>query len=71
MSDNLQEFPIVGIGASAGGLEALEALFKGIPDRPGMGFIVITHISPDHESQLPSIVERFTSLTVLPAADGM
>ena len=71
MSDNLQEFPIVGIGASAGGLEALEALFKGIPDRPGMGFIVITHISPDHESQLPSIIERFTSLTVLPAADGM
>jgi len=64
-------FPIVGIGASAGGVEALEGFFRGLPDRPGMGFVVITHLSPDRESLLHEIIARYTSLAVQVAADGV
>jgi two-component system, chemotaxis family, CheB/CheR fusion protein len=51
-----RDFPIVGIGASAGGLAALEAFFSGMPpDRdPGMAFVLVQHLAPDHESVLPS-----------------
>ena len=63
-------FPIVGIGASAGGVEALEGLFRGLPDRPGLAIVVVTHLSPQRESLLPEIIARFTPLPVLVAADG-
>ncbi len=57
--------PIVaGIGASAGGLEALKALFEALPGRPGIAFVVIVHLSADHESVLGSILARHTSLVV-------
>jgi two-component system CheB/CheR fusion protein len=64
-------FPVVGIGASAGGVEALEGLFRGMPEEPGAGFVVITHLGPERESLLHEIVSRYTSLPVHVAADGM
>jgi two-component system CheB/CheR fusion protein len=53
-------FPIVGIGASAGGLEALEDFFENLPEQSGIAFVVITHTDPKHTSLLPSILERKT-----------
>ena len=53
-----EHFPIVGIGASAGGVEALEALFRAMPPDPGMAFVVVTHLAPKRESMLPEILAR-------------
>jgi two-component system, chemotaxis family, CheB/CheR fusion protein len=60
-------FPIVGVGASAGGVEALEYLFKAMPPEPGMAFVVITHLAPHRESMLPEILARDTRMPVLVA----
>ncbi len=57
-------FPIVGIGASAGGLEALEAFFDNLPEESGMAFVVITHTDPKHTSLLPDILKRKTKKAV-------
>jgi two-component system CheB/CheR fusion protein len=64
------DFPVVGIGASAGGVEALEGFFSGLPDNPGLGFVIVTHLSPERESLLHEVVRRYTSLDVHVAADG-
>jgi two-component system CheB/CheR fusion protein len=60
-------FPIVGVGASAGGVEALEGFFQGMPPQPGLAFIVVTHLSPDRESLLHEIIARYTDLSVVVA----
>jgi two-component system CheB/CheR fusion protein len=60
-------FPIVGVGASAGGVEALERLFKAMPAEPGMAFVIITHLAPHRESMLPEILARDTRMPVLVA----
>jgi two-component system, chemotaxis family, CheB/CheR fusion protein len=57
--------PVVGVGASAGGLAALEAFFSGLPPSPGMAFIVVVHLLPEVESQLAELLQRNTGLTVL------
>lgn len=62
---------VVGIGASAGGLEALEVFFKAMPDDSGMAFIVVVHLDPDHVSLLPDLLQRHTKMTVLKISDGM
>jgi two-component system CheB/CheR fusion protein len=66
-------FPVVGIGASAGGLAAFEAFFSAMPpDEPsGMAFVLIQHLSPDHASVLVDIVRRYTKMRVEEAAHGM
>ena len=64
-------FPIVGIGASAGGLEALEELFAPMPKTTGMAFIVITHQHPGHISLLPELLGKITAIPVHPATDGL
>ena len=64
-------FPIVGIGASAGGIEALEGLLRGLPRDPGLALVIVTHLSPDRESVLHEVVARFTDLPVHAAIDGM
>ncbi|RYC33409.1 chemotaxis protein CheR [Lichenibacterium minor] len=64
-------FPIVGIGASAGGVEALEGLFRHMPAESGIGFVVVTHIGPDHASLLAEVVARYTSMPVMFAEDGV
>jgi ferredoxin len=66
-----RRFPIVGIGASAGGLEALDELFAHMPKATGMAFVVITHQHPGHTSLLPELLGKFTTLTVRQAADGL
>ena len=67
-------FPIVGVGASAGGLEALNDLFRHLSDlpvTPGMAFVVVSHLDPHHASFLPEILARNTSLQVTVVADGV
>ena len=58
------EFLIVGIGASAGGLEPLERLFNAMPPRTGMAFVVLQHLSPDFESRMDELLGRQTSLPI-------
>ncbi|MFA7166694.1 MAG: chemotaxis protein CheB [Desulfoplanes sp.] len=66
-------FPIVGIGASAGGLAAFEAFFSGMPadTNPGMAFVLVQHLAPDHTSLLTDLIRRYTRMTVLEVTDGM
>lgn len=59
-----KSFPIVAIGASAGGLEAISALLKKLPDNTGMAFIYVQHLSPDHKSFLTSILSKITKMQV-------
>lgn len=71
MTERLTAFPIVGIGASAGGVEALQALFRAMPDPPlPMAFVVVTHVGASHESALPEILRDCTAMPVVPARDG-
>ena len=66
-------FPIVGIGASAGGLAAFEAFFSGMPidADPGMAFILVQHLAPDHKSILTGLIQRYTRMQVYEVEDGM
>ncbi|MDL2717961.1 MAG: CheR family methyltransferase, partial [Acidobacteriota bacterium] len=57
-------FPIVGVGASAGGLEAFTQLLAALPRHTGLGFVLVQHLDPDHESALTEILSRATSLPV-------
>ncbi len=57
-------FPIVGIGTSAGGLEALELFLSHVPRECGMAFVVIQHLSPDHVGNLPELLQRTTTMKV-------
>ena len=62
---------IVGIGASAGGLEALEVFFAHTPPDSGMAFVVIQHLSPDHKSVMTSILGKHTKMPVCQVTEGM
>jgi len=66
-------FPIVGIGASAGGLAAFEAFFSGMPAEtdPGMAFVLVQHLAPDHKSILTELIRRYTRMQVFEVEDGM
>ena len=57
-------FPIVGIGASAGGLEAFQQLLGHLPDDTGMAFVLVSHLDPQHESLLAEILSRSSSMPV-------
>jgi len=63
-------FPVVGIGASAGGLEATIELLKGLPANTGMAFVLVQHLDAHRESHLPEILARTTPMPVLLAEDG-
>jgi len=65
------QFPIVGIGASAGGLEALEQFFQKMPVKNGMGFVVIQHLDPNHIGIMPELLQRITSMKVYQATDKL
>ncbi len=62
---------IVGLGASAGGLESLEAFLGNIPARSGMAYIVVQHLDPTHETMLAELLQRVTSMPVLEARQNM
>ncbi len=62
---------VVGIGASAGGLKALKQFFKGLPDEtPEHAFVVVQHLSPDHESMMPTLLASSTRLAIAQAKEG-
>ena len=65
------QFPIVGVAASAGGLEAFTQLLEHLPVDTGMAFVLIQHLSPDHESLLTEILARVTQLQVCEGQNGM
>jgi two-component system CheB/CheR fusion protein len=65
------DFAVVGIGASAGGLEACRKLVDALPAGIGMAFILIQHLDPTHESMMVDLLASHTSMTVRQAADGM
>lgn len=62
-SDN--SFPVVGIGASAGGLDAFKKLLRVIPEDSGMAYVLIQHLDPNHESILPELLQKITRIPVL------
>src|SRR6266851_3694633 len=64
-------FPIVGIGASAGGLEAFSLLLRALPADTGMAFVLVQHLDPKHESQLPEVLSRTTAMPVLTVTDRL
>ncbi len=64
-------FPVVGIGASSGGVEALELFFGAVPPNSGIAFIVVQHLDPTHESILAEIVARHAPMPVLQVEDGV
>ena len=65
------KFPIVGLGASAGGLEALEQFFENVPANCGMAFVVIQHLDPHRKGIMPELLQRVTQLRVTSVTDGL
>jgi two-component system, chemotaxis family, CheB/CheR fusion protein len=64
-------FPIVGVGASAGGLEAFTSFLSALPTDTGMAFVLVQHMDPTHESMLDKLLARDTTMSVIPVTDGM
>ena len=64
------ELNIVGIGASAGGLEALEDFFINMPEDTGLSFVIVQHLAPDYKSILSEILQRYTQMPVTQILDG-
>jgi len=65
------QFPVVGIGASAGGLEAVKQFLQAVPKKSAMAYVFVQHISPTHESLLPEILEKFSNIPVLQITDNI
>ncbi|GGB62383.1 hypothetical protein GCM10011316_37890 [Roseibium aquae] len=63
--------PVVGVGASARGLEAFKGLLHAVPPTSGLAFVLIQHLDPDHESMMVELLSRTTGMTVLQITDGM
>ncbi|WP_419759994.1 CheR family methyltransferase [Acidisoma sp.] len=71
MTDNrIRPVPIVGIGASAGGIEAFRKFFEMMPAHSGLAFVVVLHLPANRKSLLPEILSRWTSMPIVEAADG-
>ncbi|MDD5109235.1 MAG: chemotaxis protein CheB [Candidatus Omnitrophica bacterium] len=66
-----KSFPIVGIGASAGGLEAFQELLKNLSAKPQMAFVFIMHLAPEHKSMLTELLARLTKIPVKEIKNGM
>ena len=65
-----ENFPVVGIGASAGGLGVLKEFFSNVPENPGIAFVVVVHLSPEEPSMLPELLQKKTNMPVSSALDG-
>lgn len=72
-SPTATDFPIVGLGASAGGLTAFEVFFSAMPTdtEPGMAFVVVQHLAPNHRSILTDLIQRCTRMRVFEVESGM
>ena len=68
---SMDSFPIIGIGASAGGLQALEVFFDNMPAPNGLAFVLVQHLDPNHESILADLLQRHTTMRVVQVSDGM
>lgn len=68
---SIYEGYVVAVGASAGGLEALEKFFAGCPKDSGLPFIVIQHLSPDHKSMMADLLSRYTTMPIKLVEEGM
>jgi two-component system, chemotaxis family, CheB/CheR fusion protein len=64
-------FPIVAVGASAGGLEAYTEFFHALPDNTGMGFVLVQHLDPTHDSLLAEIIKKATKMPVAEVKSGI
>ena len=65
------DFPVVGIGASAGGLEAFQQLLAALPEHTGLAFVLVQHLDPRHDSRLADLLARSTPMPVVEATPGM
>jgi two-component system CheB/CheR fusion protein len=65
------QFPVVGIGASAGGLDAVKTFLKALPAKSGMAYVFVQHLSPSHESILPEILQKVTPFPVQQITDNI
>src|ERR1044071_1848479 len=63
--------PIVGIGASAGGLRALESFFKKVPPETGIAFVVVTHLHPEFESHMAELLQKYTRMPAKQVTEKM
>lgn len=70
-SDKGEDFPVIGVGASAGGLEAFGKLLSNLPTDTGMAFVLIQHLDPTHTSNMVEILKRYTRMPVLETKDSM
>ena len=64
------DFPVVGIGSSAGGLEALEQFFIGMPSDADFAFILVSHLAPDHKSLMGELLQKYTLMEISEIKDG-
>jgi two-component system, chemotaxis family, CheB/CheR fusion protein len=71
IENNRKNIPIVGIGASAGGLEAIEGFFANTPSDIQIAFVIIQHLAPEHKSIMGSLLEKYTKLKVEEVRDGI
>jgi two-component system CheB/CheR fusion protein len=70
MSIDKKDFFVAGIGASAGGLDAIQQLFDNIPNNTGMAFVVVQHLSPDFKSLMPELLAKHTTMSIFTAEDN-
>ncbi len=69
LADSKKSFPIVGIGASAGGLEALELFLANVPENSGMAFVIVQHLDPTHKGLMVELLQRGTPMKVTQIKD--
>ncbi|MBC8550392.1 MAG: hypothetical protein H8D23_12175, partial [Candidatus Brocadiales bacterium] len=70
-TNGTKSFPIVGIGASAGGLEALEGFFVSMPSQSNLAIVVIQHLAPKYKSIMGSLLKKYTKMKIYEIKDGM
>jgi chemotaxis methyl-accepting protein methylase len=71
LREESRSFPIAGIGASAGGLEALEQFLGHVPDKSGIAFVIVQHLDPTHKGIMPELLQRATGMEVFQVHDRM
>jgi two-component system CheB/CheR fusion protein len=71
ISPNKNSFYVAGVGASAGGLEALQEFFKGVSLQSGIAYVVVQHLSPDYKSLMDELLARHTKLPIKKIESGM
>ena len=64
-----EPFPVVGIGASAGGLEALELFLSRVPKSSGLAFVIVQHLDPTRQGIMPELLQRTTGMKVIQVKD--